>query len=534
MLAFTGKSAMRRPDKRHSALASHDQQTELPGWMAAAVLIALSCWMVGVRWHTYFEPLERDIAFYAVAASEVLGGRMLYRDVWANQPPAIHLSYLLVEAVLGTGRLAIFACNLIGAFSVMAGCYYLSLQARISSFGALCAASLWAIVSANVYLEANQPNTELFINAFSLWGAAWLFRGFRAGVVSWTLVISGLLFAMATFYKQIAVVIPAAICGGFVVSDLQREMMLRAILRSLIVGGTIVVSWVILLIVVASFGMWSGFYDAVVVYNHAFTGSITENLISGLAFDHLWPPAMKQMWPLPILSLTAVILAIRKDQWTRLTPFLSYLAGAYIVISMPGRFYPHYYQLLLPVLVMLSAWALAQIPSKWGITTGIVVVAILLAIQLPMLGKDPTEWSRLKYGNVFVDIDSVAKWLNKVMTREELLFQFGSDPEFYFESQRKPASGVLFDYPLIVGPSARGLSLRVVEQLKHTKPEAVVLSRWTLAQITSAHPILQWVSQDYVPAPVGANRDPSFIFVRKNGALQQRLLAQPDASTAQR
>src|SRR5690348_4523606 len=83
-------------------------------WIYGALAL-LAALIVLERFHTYHEPLERDIATYAVTAHELLAGRNLYSDLWDHKPPAIYLTYAAAEISAGYGPFSIYLLNLLPA-----------------------------------------------------------------------------------------------------------------------------------------------------------------------------------------------------------------------------------------------------------------------------------------------------------------------------------------------------------------------------------------------------------------------------------
>ena len=143
------------------------RDTPLPkNRVVVPALIGLAALIFVLRLHTYNEPLERDLTTYAVVAHELLGGRALYSDLWDHKPPAIHVTYAVGELVAGYGRDSIFFLSVTASVLIMLACYRAGSVMGGGTAGGLIAATLWALVSGDLALEANQPNTEIFINVF--------------------------------------------------------------------------------------------------------------------------------------------------------------------------------------------------------------------------------------------------------------------------------------------------------------------------------------------------------------------------------
>lgn len=133
------------------------------------ILASLCLGVAGLRLKTYHEPFERDITTYAVAAHELANGKTLYSEVWDIKPPLIFWTYWLAEFFFGYGELQIYMLNLIGTCCLIVGIYFLASRLLINAFAGIISAFILTIISGDLTLQGNQPNTELFINACLVW-----------------------------------------------------------------------------------------------------------------------------------------------------------------------------------------------------------------------------------------------------------------------------------------------------------------------------------------------------------------------------
>jgi hypothetical protein len=139
-------------------------------WPALA-LLGLALVIATARLHTYHEPLERDITAAAVIGHEMLAGRSLYADMWDHKPPAIHVTHALAILLAGYGPGAVYLLNIVAAITTLGGTY-LAASAVGGVVAGLWGAVFWTLVSGDLWLQANQPNAEVFINACVAWAFA--------------------------------------------------------------------------------------------------------------------------------------------------------------------------------------------------------------------------------------------------------------------------------------------------------------------------------------------------------------------------
>ncbi|PYS61899.1 MAG: hypothetical protein DMF76_09940, partial [Acidobacteria bacterium] len=132
-------------------------------------LLGLSCFIALARFHTYNEPLEHDITATAVIANEMRAGRPYYSDVWENKPPALYIAHIAGQYLFGYGRGYLYALNVSLALISLFGVYVAASSLGMGRTAGLWAAVFWTLISGDMDLQANQPNTEAFLNAPLIW-----------------------------------------------------------------------------------------------------------------------------------------------------------------------------------------------------------------------------------------------------------------------------------------------------------------------------------------------------------------------------
>jgi 4-amino-4-deoxy-L-arabinose transferase-like glycosyltransferase len=495
------------------------------------------------RLHTYAEPLERDITTYAVIGKELLKGRLLYTDLWDHKFPAIHATFALAEAVAGMGPLSVFLLNILAAFATLAGLFKAG-KAIGGLAGGLWAAWIWAVVSGDLYLQANQPNTEVFISAFQTWVfALWLqSRADHLEPRRW--VMLGILLSLASFYKPFAPVEGVMLTLAYVFlnrskPDLRKRACQQAAICFLCVLGL----WTALIAYFSLQGRWDDFKTAVFTYNayydgffrHFLSGSWSEIFRNFPVYDM---NSRNLIW-LPLLSLPAILAALFDwNQKGRRGPWLfclAFLLAAYVEVFSMGRFNPHYYQLLLPPTVLGGAWAAVvageRTRPRWKRlhwVPGGLIVAALAFYEAPFYRLSPEGWTEKKYdeGALFVQTYPLGREIQGLLKPGETFFEWGNESQLYFVSQCSPPAGLFYIYPLSGTPLARSFSQRILRDLEKSQPELMVLNTLCLnpgRPINNA--ILQWVRSHYRLFPVHPQQGYFLFLLRKGGKLEKRLSA---------
>jgi len=127
---------------------------------------------------------------------------------------------------------------------------------------------------------------------------------------------------------------------------------------------------------------------------------------------------------------------------------LGLTAAAIVGLAYPGRFYPHYYLQLTPVLCLLTApffrliWHEKQSYSAWWLFKpavlkkwlALTVVGFLISHSISIYD----HWGISKCG----------KYVKKTTKPDDKVFVWGQDAHAYLDSERRPAARFVATYPL--------------------------------------------------------------------------------------
>jgi 4-amino-4-deoxy-L-arabinose transferase-like glycosyltransferase len=501
------------------------------GKIITVVILILSFFLIFLeRFHTYHEPLERDITTYAVIGHELLRGRLLYSDLWDHKPPAIYATFAFAELIFGYGVVAIFWLNLIAALLTLGGIYQAGKWVG-GEEGGLWAALFWAVISSDLYLEANQPNTEVFLNSFlTLAFVCWLHLEKGEKNTSAVIMI-GFFSLLASFYKQTAVLTTILLAVVHILLADNKKERITALRQTLSIASILAVGWLGL----SAYFLWNhrldDFLSDIFSYNYSyvsfhsmFVGNFSEK-ISQLDFGAHFGEFL-----VPLLLVGCAGAWSQRKSRTRVWGFwLAYLIGSEIQVFFSGRFYPHYYQLLLPPLVLGAAWGSIQIknfygykitPPKW--ISGFLLLFVLVFHEIPFYGISATEWSQKKYGDIFIQSEELAGTINRILKPGETFYEWGNETGLYFTTKSSPPSGLFYSFPFFTPPMGRALSEKVILDLEAHKPELFIFSRRYMPDGWLGLPLISWLREHYRLMP-GSNPNGNFLlFMRKGGELEKR------------
>jgi hypothetical protein len=174
------------------------------------------------------------------------------------------------------------------------------------------------------------------------------------------------------------------------------------------------------------------------------------------------------------------------------------------------RFRPHYFVLLIPAgaaCVGFGGSALRTLARNVGAgwLSGTVAVCLLLAATAPALLaergyllQDPTGISRSTYGsNPFPESLEIARYVRENTEPNDVIAVVGSEPQIYFYSRRRSATGYIYMYPLMEShPYAAQMQEEMIREIESARPHMIVFvkipSSWQ-ASATSDMRVFEWI-----------------------------------------
>lgn len=499
--------------------------------LLAMALLSLASLIALQRLHTYHEPLERDITLYAVFGHELLKGRNLYSDLWDIKPPAIYITYAAAEKLIGYGPRQVYFLGLIAAVIALLGVYKAGSALRGRTITGLWAAAFWTVLCSDPALQANQPNTEVFMNACLIWTFTLLVRARSDASGLGRFCIIGLLFALASLYKPVAAVTAIILCLVYLTTSGPLSKWPRAAMQVALIGGIGLVSWIGTCAYFYATRRFSPFYDTMFIYNRFYAGDFWKNIKDSLRPGYLVPPPLR----LTALAMApagfGMLLGLSKTPRRSWLLFLGWALGTQISIMLPGKFFPHYYQLWLPLMAVFAAWGIEEIELSslhltWlPVALGAAALLIIGVHEQSFYKYSGEELSRLKYSEIFVASAKTGRELGQLLAPGETFYEWGFETGLYFYSRRRPPTGVLDNEVLMKGPLVSDLSAQVLKELDRTHPELFLTlenkdSALFIVDPRPLPPVLQWAKSRYRFFTV---RYPFVLYVRKGSRLEARL-----------
>ncbi len=494
------------------------------GLLAAALLT-----MGFVRVRLLDFPLERDEGEYAYAGQLILEGVPPYRECYNMKWPGTYLAYAGAMAIFGETAAGIH----LGVLCVTMGSALLVflIGRRIGGEGmGAVAGSAQALLEMNPSMLGLAGHATHFVVLPALAGI-WLITAPWEKIRLWRWLAAGIFFGLACMMKQ-----AGAVFGVFAVSWLLWRGLTEGMRHILPRLGCLVAGGLLPLLAMAAWlaaaGVWGRFWLWTIEYARAYAGEATiaqgtQALESAGA--RLWAAA-PGVWLLAALGLVLLWWEPALRRWRF---FLVAFALFSFLGVCPGLYFrPHYFLQLLPAAALLcgAAWRASASASArllrglerasgtgdaamraWvqrpGFATGASVafgcVFVLAAGQSLLAAGDilfhlgPNDACLRLYGaNPFPEALQVANYIAAHSRPDARIAVVGSEPEIYFYSHRRAATGYIYTFPLMEPqPFAGQMQREMIREIESAAPEYVVIvsvpTSW-LRRTDSDLTILNW------------------------------------------
>ena len=470
-------------------------------------------------------PLERDEGEYAYAGQLILQGVPPYRLACNMKLPGTYAAYAGIMAVFGQSARGIRLGLLLVNLATAALLFLLGRRLFDEPTGAAAAAA-FALLSLSQGVYGVFAHATHFVLLPALAGLYLLARAIGEGAARWSpLLGAGVLLGLAFVMKQHGIFF--VLLGVFWLAweTARRGLRPRAIAArcgALLAGSALPFGLTCALLLGA--GVFGDFWFWTFDYARAYVSQVPLPLgmsIFTQAIQAVAAPA------LPIWALAAIGLAVPlRDRLARARlPFTAGLALASFAAICPGLYFrEHYFVLLLPAVALSAAIAVTaagRALEKWleagrdaggrGLSDILPALVFLSCLAYPIVRErefffsmTPAEASRRTYGpNPFPEAIEIAKRIAADTTPADRVAILGSEPEIFFYSGRRSATGHIYMYGLMENqPHARRMQQEAIRQIEASAPKYVVFvnvpQSW-LARPDSDTTILDW-SRGYIGA----------------------------------
>lgn len=475
-------------DLAHIPLATSRTRLVVGFLFSAAILVAF-------RLQAFDLPLETDEANYAYIGGRLLDGDRLYIDVWDHQPFGV---YVLMAGIVGVFGDAphVFRGAATVASLVSLGCIMVILRRICCVRAALAGGLLFAIVSTDPGTGGEGCNREVYMNAMIL--AAWLLALCdRHRLVS--LLVAGVCLGFASTFKTIVAVHWVLLAVYLMLQRRDDEeagsVVDRANAVALLAIGPVAI-WGAAFAYFSATARYSEFVDAVFLFNLGYAESGEPfwmrfaRFFAPIRHRFIFESALP-LWIMAGLATIGVGITAVRRRWDSPCFVVMLVLSGFFATCLPGRFWPHYYYLLIPPCVIAVAYAAEAVAGSLTAPLGTVrggkrLLGWGIVLLAPVLvGTTETRHYLLQndFGKTVKRYNSRDFWgraqgqnVASVTDPGDTIFVFGNDASIYYYAKRRCASR----YTMITGLSAgmRGAEQRreiLLEELEAAPPRLIVV-----------------------------------------------------------
>ncbi|HEY7541687.1 MAG TPA: hypothetical protein VIF11_16190 [Methylomirabilota bacterium] len=478
-----------------------------PSWawiVVALVVVAVA----SIRVRLLALPLDRDEGEYAYFGQLLLQGVPPYASAYNFKMPGIYAVYAAILAVLGQTPVAIHVGLLI-AHVIAIALMFLVGRRLIGTLGGVAASATYAALALSPRLFSPSAYAEHFVVVPALLGVVLLTTATaRESLV--TVFGAGALFGLAFLVKQSGGAF--ALFGLLWVLAGGQGARRRVTAAAAFVAGTLMPYGALCLAMLAA-GVFGSFWFWTVSY--AYHYGTAEPLARGVR--NLWS-ATSTILATSYLAAALAALGVSAVVWDRDTRARFAPIGLLVLCGLTATsaglyFRNQYFILLLPAVALLAGVAVETVTRRLAadatpvrraaLAVALVAVPLVHLVYLEraiLFTATPRQVGRALYGmNPFPEAIEIARYVKERAAAGDRIAVVGSEPEIYFYSQRRGATGYIYTYALMEPqPYAARMQSEMIREIEAGDPRFVVFVRvWSswLIRPDSDQTIFRWFDE---------------------------------------
>lgn len=474
-------------------------------------------------------PFERDEGVYATIAQGVLDGKVPYRDLFDNKPPLVYGWYAISFLVFGE---SVVAPRLVAAVFLSLTAVALYQQARLvlPRPAAWIGAFLFAL-STGLPWVALHANTEAYMLLPLVSSLMFFTIGMKRGGHRW-FFIAGLAAGMAIMTKQVAVWNLLALAALALYYHRRTALNLWLAIAPtvwLLVGALVTVGAVALPFAIN--GALDDLLYANLGYNWVYMGFISNaQRLANLGYGMLFFCAIAA--PFVAGALAGLVVILKRRGSVSDYMLIAWGAASVVGVASGGRFFPHYFLQLMPILAVLTGVLVYErffkgrhvtLSKPAAAAAALVIIASLGTTTVlylsPARAEEQFSSSIYHQKEWEASSEELGRYLRSHTGPDDKIFNYGRESQVYFYADRQPAIPYFYDWAIQYEAAPMG---EVIAQLRKTRPAYIVdsLQAPIFEDWAESHPLMWrkflddnymyagriyfadvFVRKDYIPPP---------------------------------
>jgi hypothetical protein len=448
--------------------------------LTMVIVIVIRARMLGV-------PLERDEGEYAYAGRLLLQGVPPYSLVYNMKFAGIYVAYALIMAVFGQSAQGIHLGLL--AFNLASIALVFVLARRLfDPYTGLVAAGAFATFSLARFVLGFAAHATNFILVPMLAGLLLTLTAVKSRKLL-PAFLGGLLLGMAPMIKQQGA--PFVLFGLLYVvwKMLAERAGWKASLKSSLafVAGA-VVPFAVVVLWMRHAGVFGNFWFWCFKYARQYASEVPLSVGITLLRDQIGFMFGSGLILMCLAIIGLAVTPFDPDMKHKRAFVLGFVLFSFLCVCPGLYFREHYFVLLLPALAMLvgigvryARQALIRLDLPWlaGIPALVFLVGVgyLMHAESFLMFATPSAYLQRSYPDCpFGEAVEVGKYIKEHAHKGDKLVVIGSEPEIYFYSGLRPATGYIYAYPLTEKQKyAHKMEQEMIGQVESSKPRFIVL-----------------------------------------------------------
>jgi len=478
------------------------------GWCLLAVIVFGLVLVIRIRLLEI--PLERDEGEYAYAGQLMLQGIPPYKLAYNMKFPGTYAAYAVIMSIFGQTTGAIhLGLLLVNAATIVL--IFLLGRRLMNPTAGIAAAMSYAILSMSPSVLGLAAHATNFVVLPVLGGTLLLLNESDRQQFG-RLLASGLLFGLAVLMKQPALFFIVFAAIYLVSKGVQRGTRLRDIsLESLFFTVGVILPLGIALLLLWRAGVFDRFWFWAIDYARQY-GTLVPLSEAPQIFLRSVREVVGAGWTLWMLAGIGVVVGLLDNRVRASVIFLLGLLLASALAVCPGFYFRyHYFVLVLPAISLLVGAAISEFSDLLAGRTILVrfmpLLVLCAALSAPILSDrvllftlSPIEACRRIYPeSPFPESLRIAEYVREHTRPDDTIAVLGSEPQIYFYSQRRSATGYIYAYGLMEPQKyARQMQEEMMGEIERARPmylvSVVVNDSW-LWRPGSERLIFDWANQ---------------------------------------
>jgi hypothetical protein len=473
-------------------LLSSDEKYDVPDesrrwyWVAPVLIIigagVIRCQLLPI-------PLERDEGEYAYVAQQMLKGVPPYESAYSMKLPGIYAVYALILAVFGQTHIAIHLGLLLVNAGTILAVFWLT-KRMFGMLAGVAAAAVYAVISLGAPVQGFIANAEHFVVLPAIVGLALIDKA--AERRNWLVVFfAAILLGLSFIIKQHGIFF--VLFGGLyqLYCELRHRPVswMGLVVRQFIFTLGAVLPFVVTCVILKRAGVFDNFWFWTFTYARRYVTTIPLSMARGLfrAQSEVLFIETILIWLFAVLGVVVVLVRGRGRGCVVFT--IGFMVFSILSVCPGFYFRRHYFILLLPAVAILAgvgfAGILTLLPRHiFGFSRGLVIAIAGMAVvgftlfqqRVYLFYLSPVEVCRLLYGNnPFPESLQIGRFIRENTAPGDTIVVIGSEPQIYFYSDRRSASGHIYTFPMMVRHDyAENMQLQMIGEIESVKPELIV------------------------------------------------------------